>query len=185
MKFFEEISGVNGSLQGKPGYSGQSAALYNQQTQNATTSLLDILESFSGFIRDAAIKDVKNMQQFYDTKRIFNIAGKNAQVEYDPKKIRDVDFDLSIIESTTTPAYRHMANEMLMQLWQAGAISVEQLLEQGDFPFADELLQSIKSQKEQLEQGQVPDSLPQNLVQQVQGGANMQNVNAAQQVLRQ
>ena len=184
LKFFEDISGVNGALQGKPGYSGQSAALYNQQTQNATTSLLDILDSFSSFVKDAAMKDVKNMQQFYDTRRIFNIAGKNAQVEYDPKKIRDVDFDLSVIESTSTPAYRQMANEMLMQLWQAQAISVEQLLENGDFPFADNLLQSIKSQKEQLQQGQVPEALPQGLVQQARQGANMQNVEQARQMMR-
>lgn len=91
LKFFEDISGVNGALQGKPGYANQSAALYNQQTQNATTSLLDLLDSFSYFVKDGAIKDVKNMQQFYDTKRIFNIVGKNAWVEYDPKTIRDVD----------------------------------------------------------------------------------------------
>ena len=160
LKFFEDISGVNGALQGKPGYSGMSASLYNQQAQNATTSLLDLLDTFSAFIRDGAYKDVKNIQQFYDTPRVFNIAGKNSTiVEYDPKKIRDVEFDLSIVESTATPAYRAMTNDMLMQLWQNKAISVEQLLEHGEFPFADELLQSIKSQREQLQQGQVPDGL--------------------------
>lgn len=78
LKFFEDISGVNGALQGKPGYSGMSASLYNQQAQNATTSLLDLLDTFSAFIRDGAYKDVKNIQQFYDTPRVFNIAGKNS-----------------------------------------------------------------------------------------------------------
>lgn len=183
LKFFEDISGVNGALQGKPGYSGTSAALYNQQTQNATTSLLDMLESFSGFIKEGAIKDVKNMQQYYDTKRVFNIAGKNAWVEYDPKNIRDVDFDLSIVESTNTPTYRQVANDILMQLYQTQAISIEQLLEHGDFPFADDLLQSIRSQKEQLEQGQIPDAISPELQQQVQAGANMQQVQAARQML--
>ncbi len=177
LKFFEDISGVTGALQGKTGFAGESAAHYNQQTQNATMSLLDLLECFSGFVVDAAYKDVKNMQQFYDSKRVFNIAGKSgAEIEYDPKKIRDVEFDMSITESTTTPAYRHLANDMLMQLWQAQAISVEQLLEHGDFPFADELLQSIKSQKEQLAQGQVPDGISPQLMQQVQQRANMQAV---------
>lgn len=185
LKFFEDISGVNGALQGKPGYSGMSASLYNQQAQNATTSLLDLLDSFSSFIRDGAYKDVKNIQQYYDTPRVFNIAGKNsAIVEYDPRKIRDVEFDLSIVESTATPAYRSMANEMLMQLWQAQAISVEQLLEHGDFPFADELLQSIQSQREQLEQGEVPEGLSPQLAQQAQQGANMQAVQQAQRMLQ-
>lgn len=178
LKFFEDISGVNGALQGKPGFSGQSATMYNQQVQNSTMSLLDMLESFSGFIIDGAYKDVKNMQQFYDTKRVFNIAGKSgARIEYDPKKIRDVEFDLSITESTSTPAYRQMANDILMQLWQAKAISVEQLLEHGDFPFADELLQSIKAQKEQIQQGGVPQGVSPEIMQQAQQGANMDAVN--------
>ena len=122
-----------------------------------------MLDTFSAFIRDGAYKDVKNIQQFYDTPRVFNIAGKNSTiVEYDPRKIRDVEFDLSIVESTATPAYRALTNDMLMQLW----------------------LQSIKSQREQLEQGQVPDGMSPELAQQVQQGANMQAVNQAQQMLQ-
>lgn len=185
LKFFEDISGVTGALQGKPGYSGESASHYNQQTESATKSLLDLLECFSCFVVDGAYKDVKNMQQFYDSKRVFNIAGKSgAQIEYDPKKIRDVEFDLSITESTSTPAYRHLANDMLMQLYQSQAISVEQLLEHGDFPFADELLQSIKSQKEQLEQGKVPDGLSPQLLQQVEQDANIDAVNQLHNAMR-
>lgn len=185
LKFFEDVSGVTGALQGKPGFSGQSAAHFQQQTQNATTSLLDLLECYSSFVIDGAYKDVKNMQQFYDSKRVFNIAGKSsAEIEYDPQKIRDVEFDLSITESTTTPAYRMLANDMLMQLWQQQAISVEQLLEHGDFPFADELLQSIKSQKEQLQQGKVPDAISPELMAQAQQGANMKAVGQLQQAMR-
>lgn len=185
LKFFEDISGVSGALQGKPGYSGTSAALYAQQTQNATTSLLDLLECFSSFVIDAAYKDVKNIQQFYDTKRVFNISGKSgSQVEYDPQKIRDVEFDLSITENTSTPVYRQIANDILLQLWQAQAISVEQLLEHGDFPFADDLLQSIKSQKEQLQHGGMPEGISPQLAQQAQQGANMDGVNRLYSALR-
>ena len=184
LKFFEDISGVNGALQGKPGFSGQSASMYYQQTQNATTSLIDLLESFSSFICDGAMKDIKNIQQFYDTTRIINIVGKNAWVEYNPKEIGNTEFDLGISESTNTPIYRQMANETLMQLWQAQAISAEQLLEHGDFPFADDLLQSLKSQKEQIQQGQMPEGVSPELMAQAQQGANMQNVQAAQQMLQ-
>lgn len=173
LKFFEDISGVNGALQGKTGYAGTSAALYSQQTQNATTSLVDLLEAYSYFVKDGAYKDVKNMQQFYDSKRVFNIAGKSgAQVVYDPKRIRDVEFDLNISESTTTPAYRQIANDFLMQLWQQKAISVEQLLQYGDFPFSDDLLQSIESQKEQLQNGQQPEGVSPELMQQAQQQAD-------------
>ena len=184
LKFFEDISGVNGALQGKPGFSGQSASMYYQQTQNATQSLIDLLESFSSFVCDGAMKDVKNIQQFYDRARIINIVGKNAWVKYDPQEIGNIEFDLGISESTNTPIYRQIANETLMQLWQAQAISAEQLLEHGDFPFADDLLQSLKSQKEQMQQGQMPEGVSPELMAQAQQGANMQNVQAAQQMLQ-
>lgn len=179
LKLFDDISGVNGALQGKPGFSGMSASLYAQQAQNAATSLLDLLESFSMFVVDAAYKDIKNIQQNYDLKRIRNIVGKKSVVMYDP----DVEYDLSIEESTTTPAHRTFANELLMELFRAQAINVKQLLENGNFPFADNLLQSIKAEEEKMAQGQA-EGLPPEVMQQAQQGADMNAVNRAQQMLR-
>lgn len=178
LKFFEDISGVNAALQGKPGFSGESASHYAQQVDNATKSLLDILESFSGFVIDGAYKDVKNIQQYYDSKRVLNIAGaKASQIEKDPVKILDIEFDLQIAESTSSPIYRDKINESLMQFWQAQAISLEQVLQLGNFPFADELLQSIQAQKQQAAQGQIPENITPALLQQVQNSANMDAVN--------
>ena len=184
LKLVEDISGVNGALQGKPGYSGMSGNLYAQQTQNATTSLLDLLESFSGFVVDGAYKDVKNIQQYYDDKRVFNIAGRNSsQVTYEPDQIGDVEFDLSIVESSSSPAYREIANDFLLEIWRSGQITLEQLLQTGDFAFSDELLQSIQSQKEQVEQGQMPTGISPQLVAQAQQGADMNAVNKAHKML--
>ncbi|WP_311156320.1 portal protein [Prevotella nigrescens] len=185
LKFFEDISGIHGALQGKPGYSMTSGSLYAQQTQNATTSLLDLLETFGQFIVDGAYKDVKNMQQFYDEKRVSNIAGKSGKIiVYDPKLIRDVEFDLSIVESTATPAYRQIANEFLLQIWKSGQINLEQLLEHGDFPFADELLQSIKTQQAEIQQQGTVSGIPQQIQQQAAQGADMDAVNRAYEMLR-
>lgn len=179
LKLFEDISGVNGALQGKPGYSGMSASLYAQQTQNSATSLLDLLESFSMFVIDAAYKDIKNIQDCYDIKRIRHIVGRKGTVMYDP----DVEYDLSIEESTTTPVYRAISNEMLMELFRAQAINVKQLLENGNFPFADSLLQSIKAEEEKMMQGQA-EGLPPEVMAQAQQGADMNAVNQAYGMLR-
>lgn len=177
LKFFEDISGIQGALQGKQGFSGESAAHYSLQVQNATTSLLDTLECFSSFVKEAAYKDVKNIQQFYEDKRVVGIAGRNAaQLVYDPKRIREVEFDLSINESTATPAFRQLSNDILLQLWQAQAISVEQMLEAGDFPFADDLLASLKSDRERMEQQQQMHGVPEQIQQQAAQGANPQAV---------
>lgn len=185
LKFFEDISGVHGALQGRPGASSTSGTLYAQQAQNSTTSLLDLLDSFSQFIVDEAYKNVKNIQQFYGDKRMFNIAGKSAhQVEYDPDKIRDVEFDMSIVESNATPAFRQMANDYLIQFWQAGQITLSQLLEVGDFAFADDLLQSIKANESRMQQGEQPEQIPQQIQQQAEEGADMGAVDTLYNALR-
>ena len=181
LKFFEDISGVNGALQGKPGFAGESGSHAQMMAQNAATSLLDLLDSFSMFVVDAAYKDVKLMQQFYDEKRVVNIAGRKANLtNIDAKNVLDADYDMSITESTTTQAYRQWANDWLMELWRAQAINTEQLLEHGDFPFADDLLQSIKSQAEQMQQeGGMPQGITPEMQQQIQQHApvNQQAVN--------
>lgn len=185
MQMMEDVSGVHNALQGKQAYSGASAAMYSQQTTNSTTSLSGLLFRFTGFTEDLAVKKVKLIQQFYDERRIVNIAGKNyvGVKEYDPEKARDIQFDLSIKESASTPVHRMVANDMLMEFWKSGAITIEMLLENGDFPFADQLLQSIGTYKEQMAgQGQM--GVDPNLMQQVQGGANQESVAAANQMLR-
>lgn len=185
LKFFEDISGVNGALQGKPGYSNMSGALYEQQTQNAATSLLDILESFSDFCVDAAYKDVKNIQQFYDKGMIVNIAGDGASLDFkDLERVHDVEFDINIIQSTASPTYKERQNQFLIEIWKAGQISLQQLLEHGNFPFGDELLQSLQSQQQQLQSGQLPEGVSPEIMQQAQQTADMEAVNRAYGMLR-
>ena len=151
MKMMEDISGVNGALQGKSGYSGMSGALYAQQTQNGTTSLIDLLECFSEFIVDCAYKDLKNILQFYDDSRIKKIVNENMDWQkVDVDKIRNLEYDISVVESQTSPVYREQANQLLMQLFQSQAIDAEQLLEAGQFPNADKVLAMIRSKQEQL-----------------------------------
>ncbi|MDE6843978.1 MAG: hypothetical protein K2J24_10685, partial [Muribaculaceae bacterium] len=64
MKMLEDISGVNAALQGKLDSGSVSGTLFNQQTQNSLTSLLDILESFDAFVLDAACRDADNICRF-------------------------------------------------------------------------------------------------------------------------
>lgn len=64
LKMMEDISGVNGALQGKLESSSMSGTLYTQQTQNALISLSDLLKSFDSFITDATQLDISNLRQF-------------------------------------------------------------------------------------------------------------------------
>lgn len=160
LKFMEDISGVNGAMQGRQDYSGMSGSLFSQQAANGQTSLVDILETYNDFVVDSAWKDVKNMQQYYDSNRRFAISGKRAPVEYDADVMSEIELDLSITESTTTPVYRQIANQFLMEIWKQNQISLESMLEVGDFPFADELLSKIKSQGAAMAAGEEAGMLP-------------------------
>lgn len=58
LKMMEDVSGVNGALQGKLESGAVSGTLYDQQTRHALTGLLDILQSFGSFIREGVRKEL-------------------------------------------------------------------------------------------------------------------------------
>lgn len=184
IRLMDDISGVHGALQGKPGFSGQSASLYAQQSANASNSLLDLLECFSQFSLDVAKKTVKNIQQFYTTPRHLSISGKRAKVDYDPALMGNPEFDLSINESAETPVARMANRDILLQLWSKGAIDVKKLLEFGDFDFTAPLLEAIKADEERVAQGQMPQGVPPELREQIAAQADPEAVAMAQQYLQ-
>jgi hypothetical protein len=56
-----------------------------------------------------------------------------------------------------------ISNDYLMEFFRAGAISIEDLLEFGTFPFADKMLQNIQARQAEMQaaqQGQMPGSAP-------------------------
>lgn len=185
LRFFEDISGVNSALQGKASFNGESGSHAQVMAQNAATSLVDIFESYGDFQQAAAYKDIKNIQQCYDEKKVYDIVGRTAKgVPVDPKKVLTCEVDISVSPSKKTPVYRAMANDFYMTLFEKEAIDVEQLLESvSDIPYADELLQSIRSQRERVQQGQVPEGVSPELIQKVQSGLNA-NPKATEQLAK-
>lgn len=77
MKLMEDVSGVNGALQGKLASGSISGTLFNQQTQNSLSALSDILESYDDFILRGTEKDADNIRQFYPESRIAAIVGNH------------------------------------------------------------------------------------------------------------
>jgi hypothetical protein len=159
-----------------------------QQTQNSATSLTDLFESYKSLREERDMKNVKLIQQSYTDMKYININsnGNINETIYRPDQVMNAEFDLSIAESTSAPAYRMVMNDFLMQMFGMGQITLEELLENGTFPFADKLLQSIKSRKEeaaasqqaqangQMPGGQVQSIVPADIRQQVNAGANPQ-----------
>ena len=63
LKMLEDVSGVNGVLQGNLSSNSVSGTLFNQQTENARTSLSDILDTFRSFIEAGCEKDLALLNQ--------------------------------------------------------------------------------------------------------------------------
>lgn len=89
MKMMEDISGVNGALQGKLDSSTMSGTLYNQQTRNSLTALADLLKSFDDFMLQATAVDASNIRQYYSPRRIEAIIGRRPGMTSSLKPRRD------------------------------------------------------------------------------------------------
>ena len=70
-----------------------------------------------------------------------------------------IDFNLVVTQSTDTPVFRAATDDMLMQLFQAGAIPLELFLDNTSMPFAEKLKNDLKQLKEQTMKGQVDPAL--------------------------
>lgn len=157
MKFLDEVSGIHGAIMGENAKSGTPSSLYAQQAQNSSINIVDLLETFNDFRRRRDMKVMKLVQQYYDSPRYINIAGKNYSEEskwYTPEKVRDAEFDISIAESASTPVVRMMMDDYLMQMFQNGAIDAKMMLENSSLPFADQLLASITRREEEMREQQ-------------------------------
>lgn len=178
-----DITNVHGALQGKAPNAGTSAQLYLMESQNATTSIATLLNKFSRFENNVARKKMKTIHQYYQEPRNISVEQSSGYVmfqTYDPKAVRDIDFDVKISEAAETPVSRMFTNKQLEEWAAAGWIDLHDVLTYGYYPNLEELKQRIAASKEMVEQanGGVP----------VQGdqvqGANQETAALLQNILR-
>lgn len=153
MGMFEEVTGVTGALQGKTPASGTAASLYAQQVQNASNTLVDVLFTFSNFLKEAMSKKMSNINQFYNEERIVMVAGSRfgGIKKYMPNLAKDVTFDLIVSEGMSNPQYKQAINAMYLDMFKMQIIDREQLLKFGDFPNGDAILQDIQLKADEIQ----------------------------------
>lgn len=156
MGMFEEVTGVYGALQGKTPGSGTAASLYAQQAQNASNTLVDILTSFSNFMKEAMYKKMMNIDQYYTDERIINVAGARygGIKKWEPTLTNDVTFDIMVSEGMSSPQYKQVMNATYLDMFKMQVIDREQLLKFGDFPNGEALLQDIQLKMQQMNEQQ-------------------------------
>ena len=175
LRLINEISGVNSAMQGQTPKAGTPASLYAQQIQNSSLNLKGLFDSFRTFRRRRDTKVLKTIQQFYNERRYIDIAGVHYSDEakwYNPQKVQNCEFDITISEGYNTPAYQMLANDFLMDLFKANAVDVKTMLENTTFPFAAKILEAIKRNEEQAANGLPMQGIPQELLQAVENEKN-------------
>lgn len=157
MSILDDITGIHGALRGEKPTSGTPSSLYAQEAQNAATNITDAQEWFNGLVKRRDTKAMKVVQQYYNEKKYMDISGKDYSEEakwYDPDKVRNTDFDLSLAESTSSIAARTVNENILMELLKMGAIDANIYLESSSMPSSDKILERIKSRQHELQNQQ-------------------------------
>ena len=149
---------VNDAIRGENVKSGTAAALYAQQAENSATPIASLMMRIGVFVKHMATLKLGNIRQFYTPRKFEEIAGRLSEA-VDTSKIQfslagNVEYDLSVAQSTSTPVYRALKTDILMQFAQAGFIPPEFVFEFGDIPGADEILQRLNTMKESVPEEQ-------------------------------
>ena len=139
------------AIQGKAPTAGTPSSLYAQQSQNSSVNTLDYVASFNQFLQ---LRDKRLLQligQYYTVGHFIGSAGgdySEAAHYYDPEKVRNVDFDNAIVQGSSTPAFRAMIDDTLLELLRSQHITLDTFLENSSLPFADRILQSIRAKQQ-------------------------------------
>ena len=166
MNIMQQISGLNGAVQGQVPRANTPSSLYAQQAQNSMMNFIVLFENYNMFCEERDEKLLKVLMQYYTTRRYIGTNGKTAGEMakfYEPEMAQKIeDFNLTAAKSNDTPVFRQMTDDLLMKLLESGRIPLEIFLNNCSLPGADKLLAEVKSFNEQAAAGQIdPEALTQ------------------------
>ena len=166
MNIMQQISGLNGAVQGQVPRANTPPSLYAQQAQNSMMNFVVLFENYNMFCEERDEKLLKVLMQYYTTRRYIGTNGKTAGEMakfYEPEMAQKIeDFNLTAAKSNDTPVFRQMTDDLLMKLLESGRIPLEIFLNNCSLPGADKLLAEVKSFNEQAAAGQIdPEALTQ------------------------
>lgn len=148
-----QISGLSGALQGQISSGNKSGVLYAQEAQNSMINFTLLFERYNNFMSKMSEKLLKVLMQYYTTPRYVDINGRAVQetAKYYEPSVRKyiVDFNMVVSNTTDTPVFRQIQDNLLTDLLKNGLITIDMFLENTSMPFAKRLKEQIKSMQEQ------------------------------------
>jgi len=147
----DKATAITDAIQGKTPHSGTSGSMYAQMAEHSTTAISSFLSSVHSFLEDIHTKKVKNIAAFYDIERFAkiesNMDGLFDESAINLNEISNIEYDISIKESTETPVYRMVMAQDAKEFLMAGLIDFETYLDISAVPYADKLKQKIQARK--------------------------------------
>ena len=160
--FIPDITSVSEALQGKTAKSGTSASRYALESQNSTTSVSALLLKFGSFEQQVAEKKMQVIHQYYSEGNIsvMRSNGMSEVTKYDPVEVQDVKFGVRILMSPDNPVFRMAMNDLVSQMWQAGAVDAAQMLQMSYLPASStvrkQLEQAMAAMQQRIQQETQP-----------------------------
>ena len=155
-KLLDQGSPVNDAMQGRTPNSGTPASLYAQMSNNASTSVAALMESFTKFKENILNRKLKNIILFYEPERYKKIVGQIDGIfdNLNLNEIPDIEYDLTLKESSNTPIARAIVNQDAKEFLMSGLITMEEYLTIADVPYADKILQGRQAREAEIEEAE-------------------------------
>lgn len=161
--FIPDITSVSEALQGKTAKSGTSASRYALESQNSTTSVSALLLKFGSFEQQVAEKKMQVIHQYYREGNIsvMRSNGMSEVTKYDPVDVQDVKFGVRILMSPENPVFRMAMNDLVSQMWQAGAVDAAQMLQMSYLPASSTVRKQLEHVMAAMQQRSQQETQPQ------------------------
>ena len=160
-RLLDEGVNMTGAIQGQAPTAGTSAALYNQQKQQAAVPLAPLLERFRVFMDDVAMKKLQFIQEYYTIQDYAEIVSSDELLQamnLNLSAMGDLRYKVAMGPGVDTPQYRDELREDLMMLVQSGAITTLDYVQMMNRPYMSEIEKRIQRHMEEMAAAQAVDN---------------------------
>lgn len=159
LEMVSQIFGSSAAMRGEKAQPGTPASLYAQEAENSNNNISDLITWYTNANSRRFVKVLKLIQQYYTEPMYINIAGKNYSEEakaFDPEKIKNIEFDVTMSRGQNSLAYRMESENILQFLVQSGLLqNIDMAIfyaENSQAPFSQQLAEKLKQYKETMQQ---------------------------------
>ena len=149
MRNMETITGVHDVTQGRrPGQVTAASAIAMLQ-EAGQARIRDKARNLEDMIRRVGRLMVSRILQFYTPGRVIRIRGQAGELEFlqwDPTQVHH-GLDFHVEAGSSLQMNEQLRYQLALELFQAGAIDVQGLLEVSNFPQRDEIIQRMQQQQ--------------------------------------